>query len=174
MRYSCVIEKIYTSEAHNYFTREKYDIGTALDVEHETILLSAGEGLPNDRFMNATYPVTFFSKEVADEIFEYHQCDANMALFRRNIIVSGINVQELIGETFRVGEVTFEGIKHCNPCPWMNAVFGANTYAKMKGRGGLRACVSKGGSLSLGRTNIVCSKTLIKEPCEPLIIKKIP
>jgi len=174
VNYPCVVHHIYTSPSHNYFTREKFDIGTAPDIEHQKIILEAGLGLPEDRFAHSPYPITFFSSEIAEEIFDHHKKELDYKLLRRNIIISGINIQELIGVTFSIGEVVFEGMKHCNPCPWMNAAIGKGTYKMMKGRGGLRASVKRGGVLQVGSTYLETSKQLLKNPLEALAINKLP
>ena len=95
-------------------------------------------------------------------------------LFRRNIIISGINLCELIGRRFTIGDVTFEGMAHCNPCTWMDAVIGKGAYGMMKGRGGLRAKVLKGGGLSLGSTVLQSDIILREEAITPLTISRLP
>ena len=98
----------------------------------------------------------------------------DVADFRRNIIISGVNLCELIGRRFIVGEVHFEGMAHCNPCTWMNAMIGEGAYTLMKGRGGLRARVIEGGELALGETLLQSDTMLIKEPATPMTISRLP
>ncbi len=128
----------------------------------------------NDRFEHGRYPITFFSLEVAQEMERALGFDIDTEIFRRNIIISGINLCELIGRRFSVGDVTFEGMAHCNPCTWMNAVIGKGAYALMKGRGGLRAKVVEGGEICLGNIMLQSDIILTKEAITPLTISRLP
>ena len=98
----------------------------------------------------------------------------NPELFRRNIVISGVNVQELIGQTFEIGGVTFKGAKHCAPCKWMNLVFGEGTMGLMRGRGGLRAQVIKGGFLDKEKTILSCKDSLDWEMTQAIYKPKLP
>jgi hypothetical protein len=172
--YEIVLRHIFRSPAHNYFTRPRFEAGDAPAVPLDSVRLEAGLGIPGDRFYASHYPVTFFSLEVAEAIAEAFPAASDPSLFRRNIIVSGVNLNELIGERFTVNDVAFEGISHCSPCPWMDAVMGKGVYKMMVGRGGLRAKVTAGGSLKCGRQMLQCDKTLAMHPCTPLARKKLP
>lgn len=146
------IHNIFTSPNHNYFTRKKFDVGESPTIEHSCILLEADKGLKDDRFEFSKYPVTFFSLEVAEAVCTELEMELDVRLFRRNIIISGIHLNSLIGKKFTLGEVEFEGLAHCAPCTWMNSVMKKGAYALMAGRGGLRARVLKGGVLSQGKS----------------------
>ncbi len=174
MDYPVTIHKLFSSSRHNYFTRPKFEIGDAPTASHDSLFLIAGRGIIGDRFENGLYPITFFSLEIAQELEKSFPKATDITLFRRNIIISGINLCELIGKRFHIGEVEFEGMAHCNPCPWMNTVFGKGAYAQMKGRGGLRAKVVTGGELSLGETLLYSDTILVKEAITPLQISRLP
>ena len=168
------IHAIFSSPAHNYFTNEKYKPGSAPDMKHNSILLRQNKGITGDRFEDAKYPLTFFSYEVAQEIAHEFDLPLQLELYRRNIIISGINLCELIGEKFLIGEVLFEGIQHCAPCPWMNAVMKKGVYSAMQGRGGLRARVLNDGMLHLGKCELSSYAMLEKSPTQTLNKPKIP
>lgn len=172
--YPVTIHKLFSSPRHNYFTRPKFEIGDAPTTSHDALFLTAERGIAGDRFENGLYPITFFSLEVAREMENNFPKAIDIALFRRNIIISGINLCELIGKRFRIGEVEFEGMAHCNPCPWMNTVFGKGAYALMKGRGGLRAKVVSGGELALGDNLLYSDTILVKDAITPLKISRLP
>ena len=162
------IHAIFSSPAHNYFTREKFQPYNAKNISHKRIKLRSGRGIEDDRFEFSTYPITLFSLEVAQEVCSRLNLTCNLALFRRNIIVSGLHLNSLIGQQFSIGDVTFEGMAHCAPCPWMNAVFAKGAYALMRGRGGLRVKVIKGGLLTLGQQSLNTQAILGNDPLEPL------
>ena len=172
--YSVVLHHFFTSPKHNYFTRPKFEVGKAPTLLHQSLTFQARRGIEGDRFEESLYPVTFFSLEVAEAIDKAFDRKIDIKLYRRNITVSGINLCELIGKQFYVGNVLFEGMAHCNPCTWMNAIIAKGTYKEMKGRGGLRAKVLKGGTLSLGKVTLQTDTILTKDPTEAMILSRLP
>ncbi len=174
MDYPITLHHFFTSPKHNYFTRPKFEVGEAPTVTHTTLSFEEGRGVKGDRFEESLYPVTFFSLEVAEAIETAFDHSIDIKLYRRNIIISGINLCELIGKQFTIGEVVFEGMAHCNPCTWMDAVIEKGTYRQMKGRGGLRAKAIKGGCLKLGGEILVSETVLRKEPAEAMILSRLP
>jgi MOSC domain-containing protein YiiM len=172
--YPVVVHHLFSSPGHNYFTRTKFERGNAPVIRHREITLEVAKGIAGDRFEQGRYPITFFSLEVAELMETELEKSVDISDFRRNIIITGINLCELIGHRFTVGTVTFEGIAHCNPCPWMNAVIGRGAYALMKGRGGLRAHVIGGGKLGLGEQMLQCDITLAKTAITALTHRRLP
>ena len=57
-------------------------------------------------------------------------------LFRRNIVVSGIELAPLIGQRFRIGEALLEGTGPCTPCSRMDENLGAGGRLAMSGLAG--------------------------------------
>ena len=171
---SITIHHIFTSPKHNYFTRKKFNIGDSPNIEHKEIDLVENKGLKDDRFEFSKYPITLFSLEVAIEVCKLLNIELDIKLFRRNIIVSGAHLNSLIGKKFKIGQVEFEGLEHCSPCTWMNAVMKKGAYSEMRGRGGLRVRVLNGNKLSLGNTNLVTDDEIIKNPLEALKRPTIP
>ena len=174
MDYSVTLRTLFTSPRHNYFTRSKFDVGDAPIISHTSLDFEKGRGIRGDRFEESLYPVTFFSLEVAEVIEKAFDRSIEIELYRRNITISGINLCELIGRQFTIGEVVFEGMAHCNPCPWMDAVIEKGTYRQMKGRGGLRAKVIRGGSLNLGCERLTSEVLLSKDPAEAMVLSRLP
>src|SRR4051812_4019586 len=43
---------------------------------------------------------------------------------RRNLTVSGIELMEMMGKDFQVGDAVLRGVKYCDPCVVPNAVTG--------------------------------------------------
>ena len=69
---------------------------------------------------------------------------------RRNLVVSGIDLEDLEGVRFRLGEALLEGSGPCDPCSRMEENLGPGGLDAMRGRGGLTAIVHEGGTLRLG------------------------
>ncbi|MEM7106009.1 MAG: MOSC domain-containing protein [Bacteroidota bacterium] len=72
------------------------------------------------------------------------------ALTRRNILVSGINLNALREQVVQVGDVVLEITGLCHPCSRMEENFGPGAYQAMRGHGGLTARVLQGGTISIG------------------------
>ncbi len=72
---------------------------------------------------------------------------AGASASRRNIFVRGMDLNQLIGHEFELQGLLFEGVEECRPCDWMNLAFGAGAEECLRGRGGLRARVLRGGVL---------------------------
>ena len=168
------IHHIFTSPKHNYFTREKFDIGDSPNIDHYSIVCEEAKGLKDDRFEFSTFPITLFSFEVAEEVCKEMEIKLDIKLFRRNIVLSGVHLNSLIGKRFKIGEIEFEGLAHCSPCTWMNAVMKKGTYSAMRGRGGLRVKVISGGVLSLGKNSLYSKEEISQNPLTPLKRPKIP
>lgn len=162
------ISYIYSSAEHNYFTREKFDIGSSPTIELSSVELEAGRGIHGDRFEFSKYPITFMSEEVMRLVCEELALPYEPSLFRRNIVISGINLNQFIGRRFFIGEVEFIGIEHCAPCPWMNAVMKKGAYRLMSRRGGLRAKVLTKGTLQTGYNKLITEEFVALNPVEAL------
>ena len=68
-------------------------------------------------------------------------------MLRRNVIVSDIDLNTLMGQTFEVQGIQFEGTEEAKPCYWMNQAFAEGAEAAMVGNGGLRARILSDGVL---------------------------
>lgn len=175
MRIDVHISHIYASCEHHYFTREKFDIGSAPTYELEGVDLEPNRGIKGDRFEFSQYPLTFICVEVMKEVCKSLELPYDPSLFRRNIVISGINLNQLIGKEFIIGGVRFEGLDGCAPCTWMNAVMKKGAYRLMSRRGGLRAKVLKKGSLKTGPNTLITEDDFeLLSPLDSLQRPKIP
>lgn len=74
-------------------------------------------------------------------------------LTRRNIVVSGLNLNALKNQQFMIGdEIILEGTGYCHPCSRMEDNLGAGGYNAMRGHGGITARVIQGGTIQQGTT----------------------
>lgn len=126
--------------------------------ELDEIQCVAGKGLLGDRYFN-TRPnfkgqVTFFDAQVVDEIREVFKLKRLPAsVFRRNIVVSGLDLRACLGKRFWIQGVEFEGTQECKPCHWMDRVVasGVKDHLDTHFRGGLRARVITDGFIRRDR-----------------------
>ena len=107
----------------------------------------AGQGLRGDRFFGFKEDykgqVTFFSLETYERLCERMQvAHRDASVFRRNIVVSGVDLNTLIGREFELQGVRFAGTQECSPCPWMDSAFAAGAASML----GLVALLRRRGS----------------------------
>ncbi len=69
---------------------------------------------------------------------------------RRNLVVRGIALDDLIGRRFRVGEVECLGQRRCEPCAHLERLTQPGVLRSLVHRGGLRADVLSGGRIRTG------------------------
>ena len=146
------VRHIFISPEHNYFGHHGMPAGTAETLELTEARLVAGQGIEGDRFFgwkeNYKGQVTFFDAAVYEELrAALGSADRSPAVFRRNIITEGQDLNALIGQEFEVQGVRFFGVSECSPCHWMDAAFAPGAEAALRGRGGLRAKVLTDGIL---------------------------
>ena len=114
----------------------------------------AGKGLSGDRAGSAKdsdRQVTLIQREHLPVIAKLcGRADADPALLRRNIVISGINLIALNKKRFRIGGAVLEGTDYCHPCTRMEENLGEGGYNAMRGHGGLTACVVEGGLIRVG------------------------
>lgn len=69
---------------------------------------------------------------------------------RRNIAISGINLNALKDQIIQVGTARFEVTGFCHPCKKLEESLGYGTFNALRGHGGITAKVIQDGRLSLG------------------------
>lgn len=78
-----------------------------------------------------------------------HRDVINPAELRRNIVVSGINLQAFKNRSFKIGDVILKMTGLCHPCYRMEEVLGEGAYNAMTGHGGINASVMQAGTIKL-------------------------
>jgi MOSC domain-containing protein YiiM len=146
------IEHLYISPGHNFFEHHGQLAGSNPLQEFSVIECVAGRGVRGDRFFDYKEDykgqITFFSREVFQEVCqELGVTGKSPALTRRNVITFGQDLNLLIGKTFSIQGIEFEGVCECQPCYWMNEAICSGAEEKLRGRGGLRARILKSGLL---------------------------
>lgn len=148
------IHHLLVSPGHNYFGHHGGPSGEHPIVEVERVECGAGRGIRGDRFFDFKEDykgqITFFSLEVFDALRrELDLPDARPAATRRNVFVSGADLNALVGREFELQGVRFAGVEECRPCYWMNHAFGDERVEQwLKGRGGLRCRILTDGVLT--------------------------
>ena len=149
------ILNIWTSPGHDFKGRHgqgRLEHGLTAQSRVQCV---AGQGIEGDRYFghqeNFKGQITFFSEDVAAELeTALGLSGLDRSVMRRNVLVSGVDLNSLIGRPFRIGEVVFRGTEECAPCYWMDEAVGTGAHAWLKGRGGLRCRIESSGSLATG------------------------
>ena len=149
------LKHIFISPGHNYYGRHgKGSLDYPIE-EVESIECVAGSGIQGDRFFDykPDYKgqITFFDSAVYERVRdEVVKGELHPRAFRRNVITEGVDLNDLIGKRFTLGELELTGSCECAPCYWMDEACALGTHEFLKGYGGLRARIVKGGNLALG------------------------
>lgn len=146
------VEAIYISSGHDFVGRHgkgRLDHGIT---KVKSVDCVAGAGLVGDRYFNHKEDykgqITFFDMAVHKRICDQFEVpNLDPTLYRRNIITSGVDLNELIGKRFTIQGIEFEGSEECRPCYWMDESVKPGVHEALKGYGGLRARILSSGQL---------------------------
>ena len=149
------IKSIFVSPDHGFVGRApeaaRDHAMTAVDAAE----CVAGKGLRGDRYFghkpDYKGQVTFFEERALQGVVVHVGASGVPAwAMRRNVMVSGVDLNSLIGRRFEIDGVRFEGSEECAPCRWMDRSIGEGARDFLKGQGGLRARILSDGKLVCG------------------------
>ncbi len=119
-----------------------------------------GQGLEGDRYFQkagtySTRPgtgreVTLIEAEAVEAIAREAGIVLAPGASRRNITTRGVPLNHLVGQRFRVGEVTLEGVRLCEPCAHLESLTQPGVRESLIHRGGLRARILTEGIIHVG------------------------
>jgi MOSC domain-containing protein YiiM len=122
----------------------------------------AGRGLAGDRYAEKAgtftpadgagsgYDLTLIQAEVLDELLLAGDRRLGYAEARRNVITRGINLNDLVGRRFRIGEAECVGQRLCEPCSHLERLTYKGVLRGLIHRGGLRADILTDGRIRPG------------------------
>ena len=143
---------LFISRGHNFVGHHGREPDMHPMIETSEIECVAGRGIRGDRYFDFKDDykgqITFFSLEIFDKLCSALQLqDCSPAAARRNVITRGVDLNELIGQEFKLQGLRFLGTEECRPCYWMDRAFAPGTQELLKGHGGLRARILTDGKL---------------------------
>ena len=155
-----IIRQIFISPGHNYFGHHGCPPDEYPLTEQQRIECVAGRGICGDRFFDyrESYrgQITFFAQEIFDGLCAaFPDVVKSPSVLRRNVIVSGIDLNQLIDHVFELQGVRFRGMGECRPCYWMEQAFSPRAETWLKGNGGLRAQILSDGFIEVGDARLV-------------------
>jgi len=121
----------------------------------ETVEVVAGVGIVGDRY--ATRRGHWSDPRWRDQQLTLVNSDLIEELglapdaLRRNIVTDGIDLNDLIGLEFGIGDVVMRGKRICAPCGYIGRLnHRPRLFSELAGRGGIRVSVVRGGTIRLG------------------------
>ena len=109
----------------------------------------AGQGLEGDRYFftngaGSGEALTLIEAEAIEDV------GLTGAQSRRQVVVRGTGLNDLVGKRFLVGEVECLGVELCEPCLHLQSLTRPGIIKDLIHRGGLRADILSGGTISVG------------------------
>ena len=123
--------------------------------EVEFIEVLSNKGVVGDRHFNEYNDPYCQLSLIESENIDYYNIKYGLNIpyldFRRNIVTKGIQLNELVGKTFKIGEVKVEGIDLCRPCRHLTEVLDQkNILKEFLRRGGLRCKILSSSKIYIG------------------------
>jgi MOSC domain-containing protein YiiM len=120
----------------------------------------AGKGLEGDRYFTQTgtyskkprpdREVTLIEIEAIEALKREYGIALDPGATRRNIVTRGVPLNHLVGQQFRVGDVTLRGLRLCEPCAHLERLSHPGVREALIHRGGLRAQILTDGTIRVG------------------------
>ena len=114
----------------------------------------AGRGLEGNRYFFDEAARGTALTLIAAEALEAMERDPGISIepweSRRNVLTRGIDVNELVGKRFRVGDVECRGVELCEPCTTLESMTKPGVIKGLAHRGGLNADILSDGEISVG------------------------
>ena len=151
MNMSATVENIFITKTRR---EQPYEI--------EAAKLEAGKGIVGDRYHERALEflavgdqvpanhISLISKEELAGFLEHNNTEIDYANFRRNVLVSGIDLRGLIGKQFKLGSALCQGIEDCDPCAFLAATVHRSVLPELKEKAGLRAIILEDCDLKIG------------------------
>ena len=121
----------------------------------ESIEVIENKGVVGDRhFKEFNDPYCQLSL-IESESIDYYNSKYGLSLsyldFRRNIVTKGIQLNNLIGKNFLIGDVKVEGVDLCRPCRHLTEILNQDNIIKeFLRKGGLRCQILSSSKINIG------------------------
>ena len=115
----------------------------------ESVSALAGKGLRGDRHFNGRgaqpgQALTLIEAEALEDV------GLSGAQSRRQVVVRGVRLNDLVGRRFRVGDVECLGVELCEPCSHLQQLTRPGIIKDLIHRGGLNADILTDGQIAVG------------------------
>lgn len=136
------VEAIYIAAEHGELPRPV-----------ETVRAIAGKGLEGNRYFDTGKPeeeLTLIAAEEIEWAATEHGIHADAAATGRNVLTRGVDLNALVGQRFKVGELECRGVELCEPCRTFESRTAPGAIKAFAHRAGLNAEILVGGELRPG------------------------
>ena len=120
----------------------------------ERVRAAAGRGLEGNRHFYEQAPPGGALTLIAAEALADGAASSGVQLgadeSRRNVLTSGIDLNALVGERFRVGDVECVGVELCEPCTTLEGLTRPGVIKAYVHRAGLNADILTDGEIAVG------------------------
>ncbi len=107
------------------------------------------EGVVGDRYAQSR-DLTLIEAEALEGLRDEAGIELTAAESRRQVLVRGIRLNDLVGEHFTVGGVECVGQEWCEPCNHLQGLTQPGVMRGLVHRAGLRADIVSGGRIAVG------------------------
>ncbi len=94
--------------------------------------------------------ITLIEAEAVDALSRKLGYEIPAGASRRQVMVKGIELNKLIGQDLRIGQILARVEEKCKPCKNMETKIGHGARDAMNDKGGIRCRIIKGGELHIG------------------------
>ncbi len=94
--------------------------------------------------------LTLVEAEALEKMARDHDIHLEPGETRRTVTTRGIALNDLVGRSFRVGEVEAVAVQLCEPCQHLRSLLGKPILQPLAHRAGIRVQVIKGGTIRVG------------------------
>ena len=108
-----------------------------------------GKGTFSDTVEAPSFEVTLVEREMLEAFNKRSGHNLAPGDLRRNIVTQGVSLNQLVGKTFRVGDVVLRGTRLCEPCNHLATIVHKDVLS-MVHQAGLRAGIVKSGTIRVG------------------------
>jgi MOSC domain-containing protein YiiM len=131
-----------------HVVRKRNDIAESCD--HVTVRSNFGivGDYRSDKFQIGQ--ITLIEAEAVDALSCKLGYEIPAGASRRQITVKGIELNELIGQNLRIGQILARVEEKCKPCKNMETKIGPGAKDAMNDKGGIRCRIIKGGEFHIG------------------------
>jgi MOSC domain-containing protein YiiM len=125
-------------------------------------VLEAGRGIVGDRYYRQVgtfseklkakndWQATLIELEEIERFNTSFHTKFGPGRFRRNIVTTGVRLNDLVGQRFSVGAALLEGIRLCEPCAYLGSLLGPEVVKGMVHKAGLRVRILTGATIKPG------------------------
>ena len=122
------------------------------DVREIEVILN--KGILNDRYFKNNNQPDIQITLIESENIDYYNSISDIKIpyinFRRNIITTGVQLNNLVGKQFNIGDVKLMAHRLCDPCKYLQDMLKDNKLVKkLVNKGGLRCEILSSGKISI-------------------------